>query len=74
MSDPPPRPIVCDAGVLASDVETVELLARLQLAAQRRGEQMLVVGVAPALRALLDLCGLCEVLHVEMRRELEERE
>ncbi|MFF1340259.1 STAS domain-containing protein [Streptomyces sp. NPDC058290] len=53
--------VVCDAGaVTAPDLGVVEALARLRLAA--RGRPFRVTGAAPALRALLDLVGLLELL------------
>ncbi|MFD9336360.1 STAS domain-containing protein [Streptomyces sp. NPDC060028] len=53
--------VVCDAGaVTAPGLAAVEVLARLRLVA--RGRALRVVGVAPALRALLHLVGLVELL------------
>ncbi|MEV0412052.1 STAS domain-containing protein [Streptomyces sp. NPDC050448] len=53
--------VVCDAAaVTAPDLGTVEALARLRLTA--RGRPLRVTGAAPALRALLDLVGLGELL------------
>lgn len=62
------RAVVCDAGaVTAPDLGAVEALARLRLAAG--GRPFRVCGAGPALRALLDLVGLVELLG-----EAEERE
>ncbi|WP_308346793.1 STAS domain-containing protein [Streptomyces sp. ISL-66] len=60
--------VLCDAGaVTAPGLGTVEVLARLRLTAGDRPFR--VTGAAPALRALLDLVGLVELLG-----EAEERE
>jgi anti-anti-sigma regulatory factor len=69
-----PRPIVCDAASLAPDIDTVDALARLRLTARRLGAELHVRGVSPELRALLELCGLAGVLHVEAGRQAEQRE
>ncbi|EDX25030.1 hypothetical protein SSAG_04882 [Streptomyces sp. Mg1] len=62
------RTVECDAAaVTAPDLGAVQALARLRLAA--RGRPLRVTGAAPALRALLDLVGLVELLG-----ETEERE
>ncbi|MEU9304384.1 STAS domain-containing protein [Streptomyces sp. NPDC048269] len=60
--------VVCDATVVtAPGLASVEALARLRLTAGDRPFR--VVGAGPALRALLDLVGLVELLG-----EAEERE
>ncbi|MFI6145257.1 STAS domain-containing protein [Streptomyces sp. NPDC051109] len=60
--------VECDAGAVTSaDLGVVEVLARLRLAA--RGRPLRVTGAGPALRGLLDLVGLVELLG-----EAEERE
>ncbi|MFF4386022.1 MULTISPECIES: STAS domain-containing protein [unclassified Streptomyces] len=60
--------VECDAGaVTAPDLADVEVLARLRLTA--RGRPLRVTGAEPALRALLDLVGLVELLG-----EVEQRE
>jgi len=75
MATPEPRTIVCDLSALAgADVETVDLLARLQLAAQRQGRMLLFVHASPALLELIAFCGLDAVLRVESGREAEQRE
>jgi hypothetical protein len=53
---------------------TVEALARLQLAARRRGLELRVLVASRELRELIDFCGLGSVLGVEPRRQPEERE
>jgi anti-anti-sigma regulatory factor len=63
------------------DCSTVEMLARLQLAAKRGGRTLELCGASDALRELLALSGLSNVLPCresgsgfEMIREAEERE
>jgi anti-anti-sigma regulatory factor len=53
---------------------TVETLARLRLAARRRGLDLRLNVLSRELRELIELAGLSEVLGVEPRREPEERE
>ncbi|MFD6968659.1 STAS domain-containing protein [Streptomyces sp. NPDC059979] len=54
--------VVCDAAaVTAPGLADVQVLARLRLAARGRGG-FTVTGAGPALRALLDLVGLVELL------------
>ncbi|QGV78904.1 STAS domain-containing protein [Streptomyces ficellus] len=57
--------VVCDVGaVTRPNLATVEALARLRLTAQRRGRRMTVRDAQPALRALLELVGLADLLLV----------
>ncbi len=51
----------------------VDLLARLSLAARRRGLE-LRIATPPELRELIALCGLEEALPVELQRQPEQRE
>lgn len=61
--------VVCDAGaVTAPGLGAVAVLARLRLAARGRGA-LTVTGAPPALRALLDLVGLRELLGQPEQRE-----
>ena len=53
---------------------TVEALARLQLAARRKGLDLRLHVVSRELRDLIELAGLTQVLGVEPRRQPEERE
>jgi anti-anti-sigma regulatory factor len=53
---------------------TVDALARLVLAARRRGLELRVRNVPRELRELVELAGLTAVLGVEPRRETEEGE
>ena len=52
----------------------VEALARLQLAARRKGLDLRLHVVSRELRDLIELAGLTEVLGVEPRRQTEEWE
>ncbi|MFF4354588.1 STAS domain-containing protein [Streptomyces sp. NPDC001530] len=53
------RVIVCDvAGLGPPGLTTVDVLARLELAARRAGGRIRLRNADPALRALLDLVGL----------------
>ena len=52
---------------------TVDALARLQLAARRRGLEVRLHSPQGELRELIELAGLTAVLGVEPRREAEER-
>ncbi|WP_128092185.1 STAS domain-containing protein [Streptomyces resistomycificus] len=63
--------VVCDVGGLGpSALGTVDLLARLDLAARRAGGRIRLRDPAPALQALLDLVGL----RFEMEGQVEQRE
>ena len=53
---------------------TVDALARLQLAARRRGLELRLHSPQPELRELIELAGLTAVLGVEPRRKPEQRE
>ena len=52
----------CDAHSVPADAVTVDALARLQLAARRRGCQVRLRGASPELRDLLGFMGLTDVL------------
>lgn len=65
----------CDCAALARpDAATIDGLARLQLAVQREGAELRLVGAQPCLLELIDFCGLAEVLRIEAGRQAEERE
>lgn len=77
--------VVCDVGeVVEPDAVTVDVLARLALAAQRRGRQLRLRNTCPDLRDLLALMGLVDVVGAgaggvdgdgfEPRRQAEQRE
>ena len=70
-----PRPLVCDLSALGkADLETIDLLARLQLAARRHGRTIRFLHASPALHALIVFAGLDAVLRVEPGGQAEERE
>ena len=67
--------LVCDLRRLArADVETLDVLARLQLAARRRGLELQLRGATPELAELVVLAGLDGVLRLEAEREAERSE
>jgi hypothetical protein len=74
MATPRLSMLPCDVGALAPDVLTVEALARLQLEARRRGHEIVLRGASDALVDLLELCGLRDVLRVEVGGQPEQRE
>jgi hypothetical protein len=55
----------------APDLALVDAFVRLQLSARRNGWAMRLVDVSEALRGLLELVGLADVLALEPRREPE---
>lgn len=59
----PPATIVhCDVRSVAPDAVTVDALARLQMAARRRGCSIQLWGASAHLRNLVELMGLDEIL------------
>jgi anti-anti-sigma regulatory factor len=57
--------VVCDVGALeAPDVVALDALARMQLTARRLGGQVALRGCPDALKDLLALAGLSEVLGI----------
>jgi anti-anti-sigma regulatory factor len=52
----------CDVRGVAADAVTADALARLQLAARRRGCQVRLRNTSPELRGLLAFMGLSNVL------------
>jgi ABC-type transporter Mla MlaB component len=67
--------IPCDVGWIArADVQVVDALARLQLAARRRGCRLRLHNAPRELDELVELMGLAGVLVVEPRRQAEQRE
>jgi hypothetical protein len=56
-----------------ADLEIVDVLARLQLAARRSGYEVAVTEAPEDLLELIELAGLSEVL-VEPLRQVEQRE
>jgi hypothetical protein len=71
-----PAPIVVDVGALAPDALTIDVLARLQLAARRLGRRVQLRNVSDELRKLIAFVGLAEVLELGLEPigEAEERE
>jgi hypothetical protein len=61
-----------DVSGLAANLDGVEAIARLQLAARRAGCDVEFRGASPQLRALLAFCGLSGV--VCLQGQAEERE
>jgi nitroreductase len=61
------------SGCEGADVETLDALARLQLAAHRRGLQVVFRGADDDLRDLLAWAGLDDALPCEERSGLEPR-
>jgi hypothetical protein len=57
-----------------ADLEIVDALARLQLAAGRCGYRVDVVSAPADVLELIELAGLSEVLRVEPGRQPEQRE
>ncbi|MGW4158597.1 STAS domain-containing protein [Streptomyces sp. NPDC004788] len=58
-----PTLVVCEAGGLErADLAAVDALARLRLAARRRGHRLVFTGVRAELRGLLGLVGLGDLV------------
>jgi hypothetical protein len=66
--------IVCDVSAVPADLLAIDALARLQLAARRRGLDIELRRPSLPLRALVELSGLRDVLRFEAVREAEQRE
>jgi anti-anti-sigma regulatory factor len=67
--------VVCDLSALdRADLAAVDGLARLQLAAQRRGRRMRLRGTSRELRELIALFGLGDVLPSGALGQAEQRE
>jgi hypothetical protein len=67
--------LVLDCGSLTHPTaETIDRLACLQLAARRSGGRLELEGAQPCLLELIDLCGLSEVLGLEVGRQSKQRE
>lgn len=76
-----PKLVICDVTALTEpDLEMVDALARLELAARRRGARLMLVHAPADLRRLLDLSGLRDAvlvdrpLSLELERQTEEWE
>jgi anti-anti-sigma regulatory factor len=67
--------VVCDLSALdRADLAAVDGLARLQLAARRRGRRMRLRGSSRELRQLIVLLGLGDVLPSDRRRAVGQTE
>jgi hypothetical protein len=66
--------VACDVSALAAEVAAVDALARLALVARRVGCPLRLRRASPALRDLVEFCGLTDALGVERERQPEERE
>jgi hypothetical protein len=58
----------CDVGGLPADATTIDALARLQLAARRRGYEVQLCNASQELVDLVAFVGLRDVLRVEAQR------
>ena len=61
----PPGEVACDVRRLTVDAVAVDALARLQLAARRRGCRLRLLGASTELRDLVAFMGLGDVLPVD---------
>ena len=69
------RAVVCDCAQISEPtLSTIDQLARLELAARQLGYQLQLRHVNAALRELIELFGLADVLRVEVEREPEQGE
>jgi ABC-type transporter Mla MlaB component len=71
--DPSVIALPCDVSGLAADLLAIDVLARLALAARRRGRQVRLRGASAELRALIAFAGLEDVLG-DSRGKAEQRE
>ena len=62
------------ASAPVAELGTVELIALIRLCTKECGEEVRLVNVSRGLRDLIELCGLGEVLGVEVERHPEKRE
>ena len=69
----PELPFLCDVRSLPADLAAVDVLARLQLAARRRGRAIALCGASDALSSLIDLLGLTDALPGVLERQPEQR-
>ena len=68
------RTIVCDVAALTqADLDAIDLLARLRLAAKRHGYALRLTDVSTDLEDLIVFVGLEPLLPVEPERQSEER-
>jgi hypothetical protein len=66
--------IIVDCGRLSEPTAaTIDQIARLKLAARRRGSELELQDASPHLLELIGFVGLAGVLRVESRRQAEQR-
>ena len=69
------RSVCLDCGSLkAATADTIDQLARLELATRRCGYELELANADPSLLELIAFVGLADVLGVESGRESEQRE
>jgi ABC-type transporter Mla MlaB component len=68
-----PEAVVVVVRAARADLSSVDLLARLQLAARRMGWTISLCDATDDVRELLEFVGLSDVLALEARRQPEER-
>jgi anti-anti-sigma regulatory factor len=69
-----PTAFVVDVSALPPDLATIDALARMALAARRRGGRVRLHGTNESLGRLITYAGLDGVLRVEPGRKPEQRE
>jgi hypothetical protein len=67
------KQLAFDAATLPPDAETIDRLAKLQVAAHRVGLELVLRNPSSPLCELISLAGLADVLRVEVQRETEQR-
>jgi hypothetical protein len=72
--EPGERELVCDVATLPADALGLDALARLALAARRRGRVLRLRHPTAELVELIAFAGLAAALGVEARGQAEERE
>lgn len=55
-------PLVCEVGTLRADLAAVDVVARLALVARRLDRGILLYDATPALRGLIALAGLADIV------------
>ena len=64
---------LCDVGGLPADLVAIDALARIQLAARRKGRQVVLRHAADDLRDMLAFVGLAGALRIESGGQAEQR-
>lgn len=68
-------PIVLDCARLEDpDLAMLDAIARIWFLAYEEGAHVSLANVSPRLRELIELCGLSEVLKVDVQRQAEQGE